>query len=51
MQSDNLKDKPNPVQELPPPPKILTKPLPVILDEMEANIKAAVEAARRAEDA
>ena len=35
----------------PPPPKILTKPLPAILDDMEANIKAAAEAARRAEEA
>ena len=34
-----------------PPPKILTKPLPIILDEMEANIRAAAEAARRAEEA
>ena len=29
--------------------KILTKPLPQILDEMEANIVAAAEAARKAE--
>jgi hypothetical protein len=28
-------------------PKILTKPLPVILDEMEENIRAAAEAALR----
>jgi hypothetical protein len=33
------------------PPKILTKPLPIILDEMEGNIKAAAEAARKAEEA
>ena len=32
-------------------PGIMTKPLPQILDEMEANIKAAVEAARKAEEA
>ena len=30
MQSDNLKDNPQPVKELPPPPKIY-QPLPVIL--------------------
>ncbi|RAL70960.1 Tail fiber protein [Dehalococcoides mccartyi] len=34
-----------------PGPKIMTKPLPIILDEMEANIRAAAEAARRAEEA
>ena len=33
------------------PPKIITKPLPKILDEMEANIRAAAEAARRTEEA
>ena len=33
------------------PPKILTKPLPQILDEMEANIRAAAEAAWRADEA
>ena len=32
-------------------PEIMTKPLPVILDEMEANIKAAADAAKRAEEA
>ena len=32
-------------------PKIMRKPLPQILDEMEDNIRAAAEAARRAEDA
>ena len=31
--------------------KILTKPLPVILDEMDSNIEAATEAARKAEAA
>jgi predicted RNase H-like HicB family nuclease len=33
------------------PPKIITKPLPKILDKMEANIRAAAEAARRTEEA
>ena len=33
------------------PPKIITKPLPKILDEMEANIRAAAEAARRTKEA
>jgi hypothetical protein len=33
------------------PPKILTKPLPQILDEMESNIRSAAEAARKAEEA
>ena len=32
-------------------PQILTKPLPRILDEMDGNIRAAMEAARRAEEA
>jgi F0F1-type ATP synthase membrane subunit b/b' len=32
-------------------PKILTKPLPQILDEMDVNIKLAAEAVRRAEEA
>ena len=32
-------------------PEIMTKPLPQILDEMEANIRAAAEAARKAEEA
>lgn len=32
-------------------PKILTKPLPQILDEMDGNIRAAAEAARRAQEA
>ena len=32
-------------------PKILTKPLPQILDEMEDNIRAAAEAARSAKEA
>ena len=32
-------------------PKIMTKPLPTILDEMEENIKAAMDAATRAEAA
>ena len=32
-------------------PKILTKPLPEILEEMENNIKAAAEASRKAEQA
>jgi len=32
-------------------PEIMTKPLPAILDEMEANIRAAAEAAKRAEEA
>ena len=31
-------------------PEIMTKPLPQILDEMEANIRAAAEAAKRAEE-
>jgi len=31
--------------------KILTKPLPEILDEMESNISTAIEAARQAETA
>ena len=31
--------------------KILTKPLPVILDEMDSDIEAAAEAARKAEAA
>ena len=31
--------------------KILTKPLPQILDEVDDNIRAATEAARRAEEA
>ena len=38
-------------QKKPPPPLIKTVSLPVILDEMEANIRAAAEAARRAEEA
>ncbi len=33
------------------PPKILTKPLPQILDEMDDNITASAEAARKAEAA
>ncbi len=33
------------------PPEILTKPLPQILDDMEGNIRAAAEAARRAQEA
>ena len=33
------------------PAKILTKPLPQILDEMESSIRAAGEAASRAEEA
>ena len=33
------------------PPKILTLPLPQILDEMEGNIRAASAAARKAEEA
>ncbi|MDD3265159.1 MAG: hypothetical protein PHH02_04500 [Dehalococcoidales bacterium] len=37
--------------EAQPPPKIMTSPLPRILDEMEASIRAAFEAARRAEEA
>ncbi len=32
-------------------PKIMSKPLPIILDEMDDNIRAAAEAARRAEEA
>ena len=32
-------------------PEVMTKPLPQILDEMEANIRAAAEAAKRAEEA
>ena len=32
-------------------PKILTKPLPQILDEMDQNIRVAAEAATRAEEA
>ena len=32
-------------------PGIMTKPLPQILDEMEANIRAAAEAAKKAEEA
>ena len=33
------------------PPKIMSKPLPQILDEMDENIRAAAEAARKAEEA
>jgi len=43
VQKDN-----NPVEES---AKIMRKPLPQILDEMDANIAAAIEAARRAEEA
>jgi predicted RNase H-like HicB family nuclease len=32
-------------------PKIIQKPLPNVLDEMEANIRAAAESARRSEEA
>ena len=32
-------------------PEIMTKPLPQILEEMEGSIRAAAEAARKAEDA
>jgi len=32
-------------------PEIMIKPLAAILDEMEANIRAAAEAAKRAEEA
>jgi len=35
----------------PEPMKIMSKPLPQILDEMDTNIEAATEAARRAEEA
>ncbi len=34
-----------------PPAKIMSKPLPQILDEMDENIRAAAEAARKAEEA
>ena len=42
-----LKNTPEPIEA----PKIMRKPLPVILDEMDDNIRAAAEAARRAEEA
>ena len=32
-------------------PEIMTKPLPQIVDEMEANVRAAAEAAKRSEEA
>ena len=33
------------------PPKIVTEPLPQILDELEANIRVSIEAAKKAEKA
>ena len=53
MAKDNEKATPPPAQgaEVARKAKILTKPLPQILDEMDANIEAAADAARRAEAA
>ena len=36
---------------IPEPHSLMRKPLPQILDEMDGNIRAAIEAARRAEEA
>ena len=46
-------DKNIKVAEIKPPTKakIMSKPLPQILDEMDENIRAAAEAARKAEEA
>ena len=45
------KNIPNPKPKTATSPKIMNKPLPQILDEMDDNITAAAEAARKAEEA